>query len=73
MQNFDWNKVKDVYDGWKGRNTNEQVIPGFCPHVTAYYLKGGSYESGSHMGRCGTKKDNNRIYLCEQCQSKGHY
>lgn len=64
MNNFNWDQVRQVYEGFKGRNTNEQVSAGFCPHMTTFYLKGGAWEGGSHMGRCGTRKDHKRIYLC---------
>ena len=45
-----------------------------CGKVTNTFLKDEQWKGpGSYTGACGTRKDNKRVYICQECaKSKGY-
>lgn len=56
------------YNKIEGRNSGIRIFEcDFDGKIVNTFIKRGSLLSGSHSGACGMKKDNERVYCCQQC------
>ncbi|OMJ71041.1 hypothetical protein SteCoe_30841 [Stentor coeruleus] len=68
--------VKSPYDfieKMNGRNDKTLLSTTCCGRITNCFTRDGQYmgASGERTGPCGTKKDNRRAYICQDCWNRG--